>query len=103
MAKITLKEFWSTHNDKAIHCRTKEQAERLCQAFHDMGKTWVSGRSYLEETHWGSVGAGGIWYYNDRFYESFLCSGYTEYQFEDILNFDATTNKFCSFIKELSK
>lgn len=35
-----------------IHCPEEQQARQLCDALHEMGKTWVTGKSYAEHTFW---------------------------------------------------
>ena len=52
MKKITLKEFWNSEYKIVIHCRTEEEANELLKAFDKLGKTWLSGKSYLEINCW---------------------------------------------------
>jgi len=44
---MTLNKFWESNEYIAIHCSTKEQADKLCKAFDDMGKTWKHGGRYI--------------------------------------------------------
>lgn len=45
---ITLKEFWNSKEQLAIHCKEEWQAKKLLCAFHRMGKKWGDGDSYVE-------------------------------------------------------
>ena len=50
--KITLKEFWESDRDLAIHCNTEEEAKKLLKAFDKLGKKWCEGDSYLDDNHY---------------------------------------------------
>ena len=52
MPKITLAEFFERDQWKAINCYTREQSDAVRQAFHNMGKTWNGGNSYLTLDFW---------------------------------------------------
>lgn len=52
LGKITLKEFWSSNENLAIHCNTEEKANKLLKAFDKLGKKWWTGESYLLENDW---------------------------------------------------
>lgn len=52
MNKITLKEFWSSENKIAIHCKTEEEANELLKVFDKLGQRWVNGQSYIGINHW---------------------------------------------------
>lgn len=52
LKKITLSEFWNSKEKLAIHCNTKEKAEKLLKGFDKLDKKWFSGASYLEINHW---------------------------------------------------
>ena len=47
MKKITLQQFWDSEEELAIHVRSEEEANKLCKAFHKLGKKWCDGDSYL--------------------------------------------------------
>lgn len=49
---MTLKEFWDSKKKLVIHCKTLEEAIIFCKASDKLGKTWSSGASYLDQTHW---------------------------------------------------
>lgn len=51
MPKITLEEFFSG-GMKVIECTTKEQSDAVREAFHDFGKKWNSGDSYIYLDLW---------------------------------------------------
>lgn len=65
--KITLKAFFKSRRALAIHCNTEEKANQLLRAFDKMGKTWVSGKSYLSENYYRNYKQ-NICYTNDRAY-----------------------------------
>ena len=51
--KITLKQFFESKDELAIHCSTEEQAEQLLDAFGKLGKKWRNGNPYSKEvTNW---------------------------------------------------
>ena len=50
--KITIGEFFASYKLLAIATPTEEQAKILCRVFDKMGKKWLFGKSYLEETNW---------------------------------------------------
>lgn len=84
--KITLKQFWNSRADLAIHCNTEEKANKLLKKFDEMGKTWGSSRSYLDYNNWHLCGA-EMCYTNQGTYcdcEYFKKRGYTIIEFEDI-------------------
>ena len=62
--KITLKEFWESKQQLAIHCDTEEKAKTLLSAFDKMGKKWSTGNRYTEFNNWDNYGQKTI-YYND--------------------------------------
>lgn len=84
--KITLKEFWESKQELAIHCDTEEEAKKLLSAFDKMGKKWNSGNRYTEFNNWNNYGQ-KIVYYNDGTYgilrsiESNVCM---TYEFENV-------------------
>lgn len=45
---MLLRDFFKEHN-AAIHCVSEEQAKRVCNAFNELGKTWVTGKSYVKK------------------------------------------------------
>ena len=65
--KITLKEFFESKQELAIHCETEEEAKTLLSAFDKMGKKWSTGNRYTEFNNWNNYGQKTI-YYNDGTY-----------------------------------
>lgn len=65
--KITLKEFFESKQELAIHCDTEEKAKKLLSAFDKMGRKWRSGASYAEITSWEIYKEETI-YYNNGYY-----------------------------------
>lgn len=96
--KITLKEFFESKQELAIHCDTEEKAKQLLSAFDKMGKKWSTGNRYTEFNNWNNYGQ--IIYYNDGTYatlrdiESNVCM---VYEFENV---DLTIPKKYQFSKE---
>lgn len=96
--KITLREFFESKQELAIHCNTEEKAKQLLSAFDKMGKKWNTGNRYTEFNNWNNYGQ--IIYYNDGTYatlrsiESNVCM---VYEFEDI---DLTIPKEYQFSEE---
>ena len=38
--------------NEVIHCKTKEEAVRICGMMHDAGLSWCNGVSYADEANW---------------------------------------------------
>lgn len=86
LKKITLKEFWNSKKHLAIHCNTKEKAEKLLEAFDKLGKKWFSGYSYLVINCWDYYKKNTC-YDNMNSYTSinrYKAHDYTIYEFEDV-------------------
>lgn len=86
MKKITLKEFWSSKENLAIHCKTEEQANKLLKAFDKFGQKWISGRSYLVDSHWDELKE-EICYDNQNIHGPYYVyedDNYKIYEFEDV-------------------
>lgn len=49
---MTLKEFWDYPEKVVIHCKSKEQAIKLLDAFDKLGKKWWCGHSYKEKSNY---------------------------------------------------
>lgn len=88
--KITLEEFWKSEEDLAIHCKTEEQAIKLCKAFDKMGKKWRSGERYIDDNCWGECEENTCYdndnndngYCHVNFYKTY---NYKIYEFEDVI------------------
>lgn len=61
----TVDEFFKNEEDLAIHCKTMEEAKRLCKMFDEAGYTWSNGKSYAEEDSWLGLGL-SVCYWNDN-------------------------------------
>lgn len=89
MEKITIKDFWNSKENLAIHCNTEEKADKLLEAFDKMGKKWCDGESYIEDNCWSEYKEHTC-YDNDKdsgyspvnFYNA---DNYTIYEFEDVI------------------
>lgn len=81
--KITLKEFWESDIDLAIHCNTEEEAKKLLKAFDKLGKKWQDGDSYLDDNHYKQdVCYDNICDYG--YYDSYKKCNYTIYEFDEV-------------------
>lgn len=81
--KITLKEFWESDRDLAIHCNTEEEAKKLLKAFDKLGKKWCEGDSYLADNHYKQdVCYDNICDYG--YYDSYKKCNYIIYEFGDV-------------------
>lgn len=83
---MLLKDFFKEHK-AGIRCETKEQAERLCNAFNELGKTWWMGKLYLNNTHWEVYGANTV-YLNNGCFDSIQGAKKEHckvYEYDDIL------------------
>lgn len=47
--------------NQVVHCRTEEEAERICKLMHEAGMKWKSGESYINITHYNECQS-GIYY-----------------------------------------
>lgn len=47
--------------NQIVHCRTEEEAERICKLMHEAGMKWKSGESYINITHYNKCQS-GIYY-----------------------------------------
>lgn len=89
MEIITLKEFWESEEELAIHCDTEEKAIKLCKKFNEMGKIWTSGRTYNERINYENYKEDTA-YSNDGGYCSigwFKEKNYKIYEFEQVADF----------------
>ena len=86
IGKITVKQFFETRANFAIHCDTEEKAKKLLAAFDKTGHRWSSGQSYTkypvwedhkEETCYGNTGCCGS-------VKSYKEDGYIVFEFEEI-------------------
>lgn len=87
--KITIKEFWSSNENLAIHCDTEEKANKLLKEFNKFGERWFSGVNYLVMNHW-HIYEENTCYDNMNSYTSidrYKANDYKIYEFEDI-NFE---------------
>ena len=94
--KITLKEFFESKQELAIHCDTEKKAKKLLSAFDKMGKRWNLGELYTELTKWEDYKKETI-YYNDGCFADLDWGtehNHIIYEFEDI---DLTVPKECQF------
>lgn len=84
--KIKLKQFFKSKENLAIHCKTKEDAIKLCKAFDKIGKRWCDGTRYTENNCW-YVKKENTCYSNKYLYCSidyYKEHGYKIYEVEDV-------------------
>ena len=85
--KITLKDFFNSRKHLVIHCNTKEKAQKLCEAFDKMNKTWTDGAFYTRHTYWDEYKEKTC-YSNEGTYcykDWYLGLGHKVYEFEDVI------------------
>lgn len=86
--KITLKEFFNSKYDLAIHCNTEEKANALLKAFDKFGASWGNGDYYLEKNEWNRYKDKTI-YTNKGAYANIggrahIINRYEIYEFEEV-------------------
>ena len=91
---MTIKEFFERKDNLAIHCNTKEKADKLLEAFDKAGYCWISGNKYgrYGDTFWYVCGENTC-YSNRRDYcdiSYFKDHGYRILEFEKIEFEDAS-------------
>lgn len=70
--EITLDEYWGSEEVLGIRVTTEKNDELLRQAFHNFGKKWRGGKSYLEMTPFKRFGGStNIVYRNDCQFSAF--------------------------------
>lgn len=97
---MSLEEFFGSEKVLAISCKTKEQSEILLKAFHEMGKTWRSGESYVEKSKW-EVYSAETCYDNKGYFADKNFFKYEKWEIIDFKNIDFSKNKLTA--KEITK
>ena len=98
MKKITLQQFWDSEEKLAIHVRSEEEANKLCKAFHNLGKEWYVGASYLNRNIYEHYGKSTC-YTNMGTYgniDVYLAGNIKVYEFDEVKldNFKLTLQEF---------
>ena len=65
--------------NQVVHCRTEEEAERICKLMHEAGMKWRSGESYINITHYNECKSGMCYNVKNGTYcdeEYFVSHGY---------------------------
>lgn len=85
--KITLKEFWKSKEDLAIHCDTEEKANKLLRAFNKIGKKWCDEDSYIGNNYWYDKKENTCYSNNNGYCSIDWCKevNYKVYEFEDVI------------------
>lgn len=68
-----------------MHCNTSEKAEIFCNFLHNLGREWVDGSSYKDETNWEKYKKDTMYNFNIGTY---TYKEYTEDEGYIILEFD---------------
>lgn len=89
MPKITLAEFFERDHWKAINCYTREQSDAVRQAFHNMGKTWNGGNSFLTLDFWEDDTEYRHYTNDCRTGTSHHLNNCVFYEFDDIVEFSS--------------
>lgn len=91
---MTLKEFWNSDEELAIHCDTEEKSNKLRKEFDKMGKRWSDGHTYLEMDYYLIYG-GRTCYSNRGRYgtsTSYIENKIKIIEFDDIEDFKSTND-----------
>lgn len=51
-----MRDIKSLKENEVIHCETEEEAKAICKLFHEAGKRWGDGNSYLDFAGWHVFG-----------------------------------------------
>lgn len=95
--KITLKEFFESEQELAIHCDTEEEVKKLLFAFDKMGKKWNSGNRYTELNNWSGFKHDTVYYNNGTYGNLRYIEERMVYEFKNI---DLTIPKECQFSED---
>ena len=78
-----------------MHCKTEEEAKDFCRVLHEAGRTWCTGRSYIDRTNF-KYDKGGTCYnfnigaYAEKFYYTKPNEDYTILEWSDFMNKEFT-------------
>ena len=93
---MTIKEFFDSKDNRAIHCNTEKKAKKLLKAFDKVGYQWTSGYTYTEYTNW-NICKKETCYTNDGYFTSIKYlreRNYTILEFDEI-KFEGVSLKSC--------
>lgn len=87
---ITLKEFFESQENMAIHCSTEEKANELLKKFKEFGhnRKYTCWKVYEGDTCYSSCG-----YANKQWY---LDNGYIVYEYEDVIDMYSLKEGICN-------
>lgn len=75
-----------------MHCKTGKEARDFCSYLKDIGRRWLSGKSYDDKTKWNMFKENTVYYFNEGGYGEYNLAkkgGYKVIEWEDFMN-----NKF---------
>lgn len=55
--------------DYVMHCKTEEEAKDFCKYLDSIGRTWLSGAKYVDNSHWSDYGPNTTYWFNSGLYD----------------------------------
>ena len=55
--------------DYVMHCKTEEEAKDFCKYLDSIGRTWLSGAKYVDNSHWSVYGPNTTYWFNSGLYD----------------------------------
>lgn len=52
-----------------MHCKTEEEARDFCKYLDSIGRTWLSGAKYVDNSHWSDYGPNTTYWFNSGLYD----------------------------------
>lgn len=52
-----------------MHCKTEEEAKDFCKYLDSIGRTWLSGAKYVDNSHWSDYGPNTTYWFNSGLYD----------------------------------
>ena len=65
-----------------MHCKTEEEAKDFCKYLDSIGRTWLSGAKYVDNSHWSDYGPNTTYWFNSGLYD---CIEYATVTYATIL------------------
>ena len=52
-----------------MHCKTEEEARDFCKYLDSIGRTWLNGAKYVDNSHWFDYGPNTTYWFNSGLYD----------------------------------
>lgn len=62
-----------------MHCKTEEEAKDFCRVLHEAGRTWITGRSYIDHTNFEDDKGDTCYNFNSGTYDKISFYKYGNY------------------------